>query len=91
MSMPARAIEEISPAKWASARFFSGRNASRSMISPRIAPNTKTTGSAAHRDIPPRVTSSMPTKAEAAKTEGWARFSRSRMPKTRVNPIAKRA
>ena len=89
--MPASAIEEMSPAKCASARPLSGRNASRSITSPSTAPKTNTIGRAAHSDSPTRSTSSMPTKAEAANTAGWARFSRSRMPKTSVNPIANSA
>ena len=89
--MPARAMEEISPAKWASARPLRGRNARRSMTRPSTAPKTNTIGSAAHRDSPPRSTSSMPTNAEAANTAGWARFSRSRMPNTRVKPMANSA
>ena len=91
MTIPASAMEEISPAKWASARPLRGRNASRSITRPSTAPKTNTIGSAAHRDNPPRSTSSMPTKAEAANTAGCARFSRSRMPKTSVKPIANNA
>jgi hypothetical protein len=70
MTMPASAIEEISPAKWASARPLSGRNARRSITSPSTAPNTNTIGRAAHSESPPRSTSSMPTNAEAANTAG---------------------
>ena len=91
ITMPASAIEEISPAKCASGRSFNGRNATRSMIRPRMAPTTNTIGKATQIDSSPTMTSSMPTNAAAVNTAGCARFSRSRMPNTSVNPIANRA
>ena len=65
--MPAMAIEEMRPAKWASGRFFNGRNATRSMSSPSSAPSTNTTGRATQIDSPDSSTSPMPTNADTAK------------------------
>ena len=84
MKIAPSAMEEISPAKCASCRPSSGRNATRSMISPRIAPTAMTIGTAAQIEMPVLVTTSMPTRAPAENTAAWARLSRSSTPKTRV-------
>ena len=70
MIMPPMAMDEISPAKCASGRSFSGRKAIRSISRPRIAPKANTMTSTRAMGRSNDSVSQMPTNAEAAKAAG---------------------